>query len=93
MLYLGAQQKLCLYTLQFSFRFGWNLIQEWLQNLLTDCSFREGRLKTAVISAIVGFDPTDSQEILPETSIAIVQFILRQRVSFSDSLDTAAIMA
>jgi len=52
-------------------------VQECTQNLLTDCSFRGNRLETAVISAIVGMDPTDSQEILPETSAEIVQIILR----------------
>jgi hypothetical protein len=53
------------------------LVEECLQNLLTDFSFRENRLATAVISAIVGMDPTDSQEMLPETSAEIVQIILR----------------
>jgi hypothetical protein len=52
-------------------------VQECIQNLLTDCSFRGNRLETAVISAIVGMDPTDIQEILPETSAEIVQIILR----------------
>lgn len=51
--------------------------KEYLQNLLTDRSFREHRLETAVISAIVCMDPTNSQEMLPETSDEIVQIILR----------------
>jgi hypothetical protein len=52
-------------------------VQECIQNLLTDCSFRGNRLETAVISATIGMDPTDSQEILPETSAETVQIILR----------------
>jgi len=52
--------KVCLHLLQISFRFGWNLVGECLQNWLNVCSFRENHLETVVISAIVGLDPTDS---------------------------------
>lgn len=76
-LYFGVQTKVWVYLLQFSFRLGWNLVQECVQNLLTDFSFRESRLATAVISVIVGMDPTDCEEMLPETSAEIVQIILR----------------
>ena len=79
-IHCAAGNCVCLYLMQLSFRFAWNLVEEFLQNLLPDCSFHENRLETAVISATVPKDPTDSQYMFPETSAEVAQIFLRQRV-------------